>query len=73
MTQTTQEPDVRAVGTRPEQLDRFYREHRPYVRQYVARRRDDPGDVADVTADIFLRVVRPPRATGRSWDRLGPG
>lgn len=58
MTQTTQEQDVRAVGTHPEQLDRFYREHLPYVRQYIARRLDDPGDVADVTADIFLRVVR---------------
>lgn len=49
---------MRAVGTRPEQLDAFYREHLPFVRKYVARRLDDPGDVADVTADIFFRVVR---------------
>jgi len=58
MTNTTRGCDVRAVGTRPDQLDAFYREHLPFVRQYVARRLEDPGDVADVTADIFLRVVR---------------
>lgn len=28
------------------------------MRSYVARRVDDPCDVADVTADIFLRVIR---------------
>ena len=61
--------DVRAVGTQPEQLDAFYRDHLPFVRQYVARRLQDPGDVADVTADVFLRVVR--SAAGYRPD-LGP-
>lgn len=42
----------------PDQIDAFYRDNLPFVRQYVARRLDDPCDVADVTADIFLRVVR---------------
>ena len=50
--------DVRAVATQPEQFDAFYRDNLPFVRQYVARRLDDPCDVADVTADIFLRVIR---------------
>ena len=54
----TQVSDVHAVARQPEQLDAFYRAHLPFVRQYVARRLHDPCDVADVTADIFLRVVR---------------
>lgn len=55
---TTQGRDVRAAATQPEQLEAFYREQLPFVRQYVARRLDDPSDVADVTADIFVRVIR---------------
>ncbi len=58
MTTRAQAGDVQAVATQPEQLEAFYREHLPFVRQYVARRLSDPGDVADVTADVFLRVVR---------------
>lgn len=58
MTNRTQERVVRAVATQPDQLDAFYREHLPFVRRYVARRLSDPSDIADVTADIFLRVVR---------------
>lgn len=58
MTTRAQQREVRGVATRPEQLEAFYREHLPFVRRYVARRLDDPHDVADVTADAFLRVVR---------------
>lgn len=58
MTTRTQGCDVRAIAMQPEQLDAFYRDNLPFVRQYVARRLDDPSDVADVTADIFLRVIR---------------
>lgn len=58
MTIRAQGCDVQAVATQPEQLEAFYRAHLAFVRQYVARRVDDPCDVADVTADIFLRVVR---------------
>jgi RNA polymerase sigma-70 factor (ECF subfamily) len=36
----------------------FYREHLPFVRQYLARRVDDPFVVADLTAEVFLQVVR---------------
>jgi RNA polymerase sigma factor (sigma-70 family) len=50
--------EVRAAATQPEHLEAFYREHLPFVRSYVARRLDDPSDIADVTADIFLRVIK---------------
>lgn len=53
----TPEHDVQAVVTQPEELEAFYRDHRPFVRSYVARRLDDPCDVADATADAFLRVI----------------
>lgn len=54
----TQGRGVQAVATRPEELEAFYRDHLPFVRSYVARRLDDPCDVADVTAEVFLRVIR---------------
>lgn len=54
----TQGCDVQSVATQPEEFDAFYRDNLPFVRRYVARRLDDPCDVADVTADIFLRVIR---------------
>jgi RNA polymerase sigma factor (sigma-70 family) len=69
MTTKTQGHDVQAVATQPEQLEAFYREHLPFVRSYVARRLDDPSDVADVTADIFLRAIKS-AATYRA--QLGP-
>ena len=58
MMSTSRGRDVRAAATDPEHLESFYREHLPFVRHYVARRLDDPGDIADVTADIFLRVIK---------------
>lgn len=58
MTTRTRGRDVRAAATQPEHLEAFYREHLPFVRSYVARRLDNALDIADVTADIFLRVVR---------------
>jgi RNA polymerase sigma factor (sigma-70 family) len=69
MTNRAQRRDVQAAATQPEQLEAFYREHLPFVRSYVARRVDDPCDVADVTADIFLRVIKS-AATYRA--QLGP-
>lgn len=35
----------------------FYREHLPSVRTFVARRVDDPLQAADLTADVFVRVL----------------
>ncbi len=58
MVTRTQGCDVQAIATQPEEFEAFYRDHLPFVRRYVARRLSDPGDVADVTADIFLRVIR---------------
>jgi RNA polymerase sigma factor (sigma-70 family) len=42
----------------PAEFDAFYREHLPYIRQYLARRVDNPFSVADLTADVFLAVIR---------------
>lgn len=49
---------VSAIATRPEELERFYRQHLPFVRRYLARRLDDPFVVADLTAEVFLRAIR---------------
>lgn len=54
----TQERDVQAVATQPAELEAFYCDYLPFVRSYVARRLHDPCDVADVTADVFMRVIR---------------
>jgi RNA polymerase sigma factor (sigma-70 family) len=42
----------------PEEFEAFYREHLAYLRLYLARRVDDPFVIADLTADVFLRVIR---------------
>lgn len=49
---------VQAVATQPEEFDASYRDNLPFGRRYVARRLDDPCDVADVIADIYLGVLR---------------
>lgn len=65
--------DVQAVATRPHELEAFYREHLPFVRRYLARRVDDPFLVADLTADVFVRVIhsapsyRPALGPPRAW------
>lgn len=54
--------------TQPDDFEAFYREHLPFLRQYLARRVEDPAVVADLTADVFLRVIR-----SRSYrGELGP-
>ena len=54
----TGEADMSAIATQPVEFEAFYREHLPFVRVYLARRIDDPFVVADLTADVFLRVIR---------------
>ncbi len=49
---------MQVVATQPAELEAFYRDHLPFVRSYLARRLNDPCDVADVTAEVFLAVVR---------------
>jgi len=56
-----------------EEFEAFYREHLPFVRQYLARRVDDPLTVADLTADVFVGVIRsgktyrPELGSPRAW------
>lgn len=61
--------DVQAVATQPEEFETFYREHLPFVRLYLARRVDDPFVIADLTADVFLHVIRSAKTYRRE---LGP-
>lgn len=49
--------DVPQIGRDPGLLDLFYREHASTVRAFLTRRLDDPNDVADLTADIFLAAM----------------
>lgn len=49
---------VRDMATDPAAFEVFYREQLPLVRVYLARRIDEPADVADLTADIFLAAIR---------------
>lgn len=42
----------------PAAFEAFYREQLPFIRSYLARRVDDPFLVADLTAEVFLQVIR---------------
>jgi RNA polymerase sigma factor (sigma-70 family) len=48
---------VRRVGRDAVALEVFYREHVGEVRRFIARRVDSPHDAADLTAEVFLRVI----------------
>ena len=60
---------VSTIATDPDEFERFYLEHLPFVRSYLARRVDDPFVVADLTADVFLGVIRSAKSYRRD---LGP-
>lgn len=68
-----QEPDVRRIGTDPQELEAFYRDHIDAVSRFVARRVDDPHLVADLVADAFLAAIdaassyRPDRGSPGGW------
>jgi RNA polymerase sigma factor (sigma-70 family) len=53
----TQHPDPRRIGTDPDVLEEFYREHVRAVQRFVARRVADPEHAADLTADVFLAAI----------------
>lgn len=61
------------IGNDPDLLERFYREHSAALRAFLARRVDQPDDVADLVADIFLAAIdhahrfEPRQGTPRSW------
>ncbi|MFT4164663.1 MAG: RNA polymerase sigma factor [Microlunatus sp.] len=60
---------IAAIAQRPDEFESFYTEHLDTVRVYLARRVDDPGVVADLTADIFLRAIA---RAGSYREDLGP-
>lgn len=67
------DPDLRRIGTDPDSFEAFYREHVEAVQRFVARRVRDPERAADLTADIFLTVIRraaeyrPERGPAIAW------
>lgn len=69
MPRNGEEPAVQAVATQPEDFETFYREHLPFVRSYLARRVSDPFVIADLTADVFVAVIR---SAGSYRRELGP-
>lgn len=50
--------DLAGVGKDPDLFEAFYREHIEAVQRFVARRVADPHLVADLTAEVFLAVIR---------------
>lgn len=67
------QPLITDIGTDPDALERFYREHIEAVQRFVARRVSDPHLAADLTADVFLAAVdaaaryEPDRGSPRAW------
>jgi RNA polymerase sigma factor (sigma-70 family) len=49
--------DVQRIGSDPDALEAFYREHAEAVQRFVARRIADPGRAADLTADVFVAAI----------------
>ncbi len=50
--------DLTDMGRDPDLFEAFYREHVEAVQRFVARRVADPHLVADLTAEVFLAVIR---------------
>lgn len=46
------------IGRDPDRFEVFYREHIDAVQRFVARRVADPQLVADLTAEVFVAVIR---------------
>lgn len=56
MTRETQE--LADIGRDPDRFEAFYRAHVEAVQRFVARRVADPHVVADLTAEVFLAVIK---------------
>ncbi|HVQ95555.1 MAG TPA: sigma-70 family RNA polymerase sigma factor [Mycobacteriales bacterium] len=67
-TSTEEGSGVRRVGRDPAAFEEFYRRHVGEVLRFVTRRVDSPHDAADLTAEVFLRVI-----DGADRYRGGPG
>ncbi|HEX6354711.1 RNA polymerase sigma factor [Actinophytocola sp.] len=50
--------DLAGIGRDPDRFEAFYRDHVEAVQRFVARRAADPHLVADLTAEVFLAVIR---------------
>ncbi len=50
--------DLSGIGRDPDLFEAFYRQHIEAVQRFVARRVADPHLVADLTAEVFLAVIR---------------
>jgi RNA polymerase sigma-70 factor (ECF subfamily) len=67
------EREVRGIASDPESLEAFYRRHAQAVRDFVARRVDDPHLAADLIAEVFLAAIesantyRSGRGDPRQW------
>ena len=46
------------IGRDPDRFEVFYREHLDTVQRFVARRVADPHVVADLTAEVFIAVIK---------------
>jgi RNA polymerase sigma factor (sigma-70 family) len=72
MARRKQLPDASAVGLVAE-FEQVYRAHVGEVTAYFARRTADPQNVADLTADTFVRAITsfatfdPARGSPRGW------
>ncbi|HJQ04908.1 MAG TPA: sigma-70 family RNA polymerase sigma factor [Nocardioides sp.] len=68
-----QDHEVSGIGTDPDLLEVFYRQHLAGVKTFFARRVDDPHLVADLTADTFLAAMaaaptyRPDKGRPAAW------
>jgi RNA polymerase sigma factor (sigma-70 family) len=68
ITSTDSRAAVRRVGRDPAAFEEFYREHVRDVLRFITRRVESPHDAADLTAEVFLRVIG-----GADGYRGGPG
>jgi RNA polymerase sigma-70 factor (ECF subfamily) len=55
---TTETQDLADIGRDPDRFEAFYREHVEAVQRFVARRVADPHVVADLTAEVFIAVIK---------------
>jgi RNA polymerase sigma factor (sigma-70 family) len=65
--------DLARIACDPEAFEGFYRQNVASITRFMARRVSDPHAVADLTADVFVSVIRsahayqPDRGTELAW------
>ncbi|HZE40279.1 MAG TPA: sigma-70 family RNA polymerase sigma factor [Stackebrandtia sp.] len=64
---------VSRIGSDPDALEAFYRDHVGSIQGFIARRVDDPHLAADLTADVFVAAIdsahgyRPGKGSPIGW------